>query len=111
MKTAEQWLDRWAEIVQPILCEQEALETAHRDFICAIQADAQPTAGWMPISSAPNKGEILTWVGYRYDVVDTENTYEDARGKHFFNGDVFVIPTHWQPLPPPPSDSKPIGEK
>ena len=58
---------------------------------------------WQLIETAPRDGtEFLAWDGSGYHVVYSHE-FELSNGNHaWFNGDVYVKPTHWQPLPDPP---------
>lgn len=63
---------------------------------------------WQPISTAPKDGtEFLAWSEAQgFDVVQSFE-YEREDGSHaWFNGDVYVNPTHWMPLPEPPNPPK-----
>lgn len=64
--------------------------------------------GWRPIETAPKCTEIpiLVWTGNTYEVVTNHGfQFEDGR-EAWFNGDVYVQPTHWQPLPPHPTEKE-----
>jgi hypothetical protein len=58
---------------------------------------------WRPIETIPDEGNFLVYRHGIMHVVDAENRISyglEAPG--FFNGDVYVCPSHWMPLPPPP---------
>jgi hypothetical protein len=60
---------------------------------------------WQPIETAPRGDpgpDILVWTGWSMDVVRHAWDAEDG-SPVFFNGDVAIEPTHWMPLPAPPS--------
>lgn len=60
---------------------------------------------WQPIATAPEEGQTLGW-GERdgVNVVDCDNRLDRNGGVEYFNGDVYCIVTHWQPLPAPPQE-------
>lgn len=59
---------------------------------------------WQPIDTAPQEGYFLCWDDGFYDVVDAGNNYQRPDGKiEYFNGDIYRCPSHWMPLPPPPT--------
>lgn len=72
--------------------------------------------GWMPIESAPKDGTVIllcspagTWVAkYKrvyYSGALRENPWFSLMLNHVHMADIlgWEIPTHWMPLPPPPS--------
>jgi len=85
----------------------EELSALEEDLIQIIRAATQQTQGWMGIESAPRDGKIII----AYAIVDTEtgnwNQYLISwnRYENEWNGwqKYTAAPTHWQPLPPPPS--------
>lgn len=113
MKTAEEWSLRIFET-----CEVGGNLSFYGDraaeVIRAIQADAQPTAGWMPIETAPKGDNDFFLVGC--------SDPNDGRRPFVFRGDILATArqancpkhlsmhyiTHWMQLPPPPSDNKPV---
>lgn len=86
----------------PLICE-----TCGQRFGAVEQEDAH---GWRPIATAPRDGTRVL-VGYKshcvyrvtlaWYVTDTGYSGSDS-GWYCDVG--FVPPTHWQPLPPPPSE-------
>lgn len=65
--------------------------------------------GWLPIESAPSEADSLGAIlvvtegeAYSYHVAYAGWTDDDG-SIAWFNGDVRVYPTHWQPLPAPPA--------
>lgn len=83
------------------------LEAALRQRLAA---DAQPleAKGWMPIETAPKEGSFLVYL-------PEESAHKRVQPMHVrasFStiGDTFAFdksePTHWQPLPPPPTQSE-----
>jgi hypothetical protein len=59
------------------------------------------TAGWLPISTAPKGGKPV-WV-YCPTEYQTSAVYHEGRWKQDIRRTASVLPTHWRPLPPPPS--------
>lgn len=60
---------------------------------------------WKPINTIPECGEVLVWSEYHgWNVVEADNTLEPRGGGQplYFNGDVYVIATHWTELTRPP---------
>lgn len=67
-----------------------------------IQAATPPAVGgWQDISTAPRFEEILTWDG-KY-VRCAYHAYDDVWMQ---GGDVGHEPTHWKPLPTPPTEER-----
>ena len=65
---------------------------------------AHQMTDWYPIETAPKRDEgrdILVWDGFVCDVVNVG--WWEGDEPVWFNGDVRVNPTHWMPLPEPPS--------
>lgn len=57
---------------------------------------------WQPIETAPKdeETEILIWTGISMYVA----TWSGVDDKWFASGLPFMMPTHWRPLPKPPSN-------
>jgi hypothetical protein len=66
----------------------------------------EKTMEWEPIKTAPRVGEFLVWTVAGDVAVVYADIFMDCEdgSREYFNGDVFVTPTHWMPLPRPPSD-------
>src|SRR5215469_4620566 len=79
---------------------------------------------WQPIESAPKDGTALLWFpdfptnevqlgswhAYSEPAWGLEGEWRDKdTGEFFENGDGYVCPTHWRPLPPPPGQATPPG--
>lgn len=62
---------------------------------------------WQPIETAPDEGYFLGFGKQGYHVADADNSYFDdiLEEMNYFNGDVYLVHTHWMPLPPAPIDS------
>lgn len=59
---------------------------------------------WQPIETAPKDGaEFLGWSNGSYHVVQSHGFERSEGGHAWFNGDVYVYLSHWQPLPAPPT--------
>ena len=61
--------------------------------------------GWFPIESAPKEGVFLVWLP---EPEQGSNVMPMNSGKittigHYFVWDVQSKPTHWRPLPSPPT--------
>lgn len=107
MKTAEEW-DK--ELLQRI---SQGMTDAI-DFIRAIQADAQPTAGWMPLSEWLKSTHKYFWVK-----IDDEHEPEiiwidDVPNQFFCKGGLFsnlsnLVHRPAIPIFLPPSDGKTVG--
>lgn len=80
-----------------------------KNVLAALSGD-----GWMPIESAPKDG--TEYLGYdakrnKFDVcvfIDSPyvgHTAAQSDGEYGAGPDEFETPTHWQPLPPPPTES------
>jgi hypothetical protein len=67
--------------------------------------------GWKPIETAPKDGTSILlsdgkWVGEGYYSEHSGGTWWEA-GSHWTDAhDGQIYPTHWQPLPPPPSEGE-----
>lgn len=61
---------------------------------------------WQPIDTAPHDEEsyILAWDEYGYNVV--RFCGGDDTDTQWFDGEFFISPTHWMPLPEPPKEMK-----
>lgn len=61
---------------------------------------------WQPIETAPKDGtQILAWDGFNFDLCEwsaPERRPQDACW-WIDNDKGSMHPTHWQPLPPPPT--------
>jgi hypothetical protein len=62
---------------------------------------------WQPIETAPTGTTVLAWfgrvgMGYNVLIKDTQNNWHEAvdDGRSLKEG---YEPSHWMPLPPPPS--------
>ena len=75
------------------------------DQSAAIAAWNRRAPVWQPIATAPEEGQMLGW-GERdgVNVVDCDNRLDRNGGVEYFNGDVYCVVTHWQPLPAPPQE-------
>ena len=83
---------------------------------------SRPDAQWQPIETAPKDGTaVLLWLGAPWSEVRQMWWYDpwdvwlaagedepDAGDERFGCGS--AIPTHWMPLPAPPSDAQREGE-
>lgn len=97
-------------------CEAEATVPVERLTAAALAAiAAYEAAQWQPIESAPRDGtRVLVCTGpvgafkvRRYYVTHWLSRQHDRFGNGWsFDGDGFINPTHWRPLPPPP-ETKP----
>jgi hypothetical protein len=68
---------------------------------------SNPALWWQSMETmetAPRDEEIplLVWDGNFYHVVTWFGGADSDPNLHWFNGDVFVRPTHWMQLPEPP---------
>ncbi len=62
--------------------------------------------GWLPIASAPRDGTIVLLTSHRDPEVVTSGWYERGafdRRWYSCQDHADIQPTHWRPLPPPPS--------
>jgi hypothetical protein len=67
-----------------------------------IESAAQEAEGWRPIETAPKDVWVLVWTPTRSTVA-----YRKAEGSwRDVGGGLFIAPTHWMPLPPPPTEEK-----
>lgn len=59
---------------------------------------------WRPIETAPkeDEAEYLVWNGHRIEHV----TYDAKRKEWWVLNEFTVEPSHWFPLPQPPTDDK-----
>lgn len=98
MRSAEEWIKEFS---------RSGYEKASTlDLILMIQADAQPTAGWMPIETAPRDG---TWIMAYWPTMSITDfpaiVFADDCSLHdiwYLARDLdygSVYPTHWMPLP------------
>jgi hypothetical protein len=74
-------------------------------------ADDGEAAGWRPIETAPKDGtHILMWRPSKAGAVvkeawwQTDSPFGPGWGGHGWMYSTWLQPTHWMPLPPPPSD-------
>ncbi len=81
--------------------QEEQIEIAIRDYF-----DRPEQSQWRDISSAPRgkwvsdrRYEAEYFLAYQKDVDIRKTTYDDID----FSADSDFIPTHWQPLPQPPT--------
>lgn len=59
---------------------------------------------WQPIESAPKDGRILGWDGFE---VESLERFGEFWGQISDSGRVTVSePTHWMPLPEPPTEER-----
>jgi hypothetical protein len=75
---------------------------------CALIADhekEQAGEGWQPIETAPKDVWVLVWTPPRTTVAYRQR-HQD-RWLVNGGGGLFVAPTHWMPLPSPPTEEKP----
>lgn len=71
---------------------------------------------WQPIETAPKDGtEVLLWLGFPFSRIEYAKWYQgwglwiDAEDPEPEDSDEVrgtgeLVPTHWMPLPEPPSD-------
>ncbi|UYW33673.1 DUF551 domain-containing protein [Methylorubrum extorquens] len=77
----------------------------------AARPEAPSDAGWRDISTAPKDGSYVLGYGpheSRGHYVDAISYWQDGWPIRFMHG--FGEPTHWMPLPTPPSDPAPSGQ-
>ena len=81
---------------------------------------APPTAqaeGWRPISTAPKDGALIVlgarngvWLGKYLPVYQSgyrpENPWSSMLLNHDHMAERYTRPTHWMPLPPPPTSAE-----
>ena len=81
---------------------------------------APPTAqaeGWRPISTAPKDGALIVlgarngvWIGKYLPVYQSgyrpENPWSSMLLNHDHMAERYTRPTHWMPLPPPPTSAE-----
>ena len=84
---------------------------------------APPTAqaeGWRPISTAPKDGALIVlgarngvWLGKYLPVYQSgyrpENPWSSMLLNHDHMAERYTRPTHWMPLPPPPTSAEGVG--
>ncbi|MBP8141691.1 MAG: DUF551 domain-containing protein [Acidovorax sp.] len=84
---------------------------------------APPTAqaeGWRPISTAPKDGALIVlgarngvWIGKYLPVYQSgyrpENPWSSMLLNHDHMAERYTRPTHWMPLPPPPTSAEGVG--
>lgn len=93
-----------------------AKDMVHEDISDFLAAMVKPeVSGWMPIEAANRTGsapDILVYddTGNFHVVTYYGNEEGDGTGEHdWFNGDVYVTPTHWMPLPAAPQAAQDEG--
>jgi hypothetical protein len=64
---------------------------------------------WQPIESAPKDGtKVDVWCEGKVPLRIPNAYFYEERWLHSFNGmRIWHDPTHWMPLPPPPSEEQP----
>ena len=84
---------------------------------------APPTAqaeGWRPIETAPKDGALIVlgvrngvWLGKYVPVYQSgyrpENPWSSMLLNHDHMAERYTRPTHWMPLPPPPTSAEGVG--
>lgn len=70
---------------------------------------------WQPIETAPQEERVLIWTDTRKDADDFRYVHQVCEGEHVILAQVGILygsewtkeligkPTHWQPLPSPPT--------
>jgi len=114
--------------VRDAIFTAEEYETIRKALALAEAVEKDYAAGWQPIESAPRDGtSILMWgidyteaeIGKCVDIPITEGDVDSTYKAFVWNDgatswDSFcdMTPTHWQPLPEPPSETeKQLKEK
>ena len=58
---------------------------------------------WQPIETAPRDKGAIVYDAARWGVCEAFNYIEGGWKAHGVNGSISLRPTHWQPLPSPPT--------
>ena len=85
-----------------------------RDGVASLSAQAE---GWRPISTAPKDGALIVlgarngvWLGKYLPVYQSgyrpENPWSSMLLNHDHMAERYTRPTHWMPLPPPPTSAE-----
>jgi hypothetical protein len=93
---------------------KEALEGCYAIDFAAQQHAAQVARDWQPIETAPRDGTyiLLGWFlegggGGHPEVAFWHSTKQLWCSSRLLNAEGYYSPTHWQPLPEPPKETKP----
>ena len=93
---------------------KEALEGCYAIDFAAQQHAAQVARDWQPIETAPRDGTyiLLDWFlegggGGHPEVAFWHSTKQLWCSSRLLNAEGYYSPTHWQPLPEPPKETKP----
>lgn len=87
-------------------------EGAIRHFIAVYEAAKQPAVEWQSMETAPRTGKVIIMYGKtrhaEFDHVDVGHWYKPYSkwAWHGYLGDEPKQPTHWMPLPAPPTQTK-----
>ncbi len=73
----------------------------------AVDAACPSVPAWLPIESAPKDRTILLWIPRRFPsvVVGSQWSDDDGLSWGWWAGPSLVQPTHWMPLPQPPTET------
>lgn len=97
-----------------ILAVQAALQD-HDAALTAVDAACPVVPAWLPIESAPKDVEVWAFGRegyYSAKLVEVQEFLSVGRGSrqalrwHNLSANVYSEPTHWMPLPSPPSEAK-----
>lgn len=76
--------------------------------VLAALASSPTSEGWQPIATAPKDGRVLTFGDVGADDPAFEVAELGADGRWWVaDFDYTVSPTHWRPLPEPPTQEQP----